>query len=187
LEFAASLPRPERFFHMPRELLILRHAKSDWDADAASDFERPLAKRGKRDAPRVGEWLYREGLVPNLVVSSPAERARQTAVKVCKAMDYEKSEIRWEDDLYAADVKRLLGVLARCAPGARTVLVVGHNPGLEDLLHYLAGDEVPDPADGKLLPTAAMARLEMPEDWSDLDAGCAQLVGITRPRNLDRT
>ena len=169
---------------MPRELLILRHAKSDWGSGAASDFERPLAKRGKRDAPRVGEWLYREGLVPDLVISSPAERSRQTVVKVCKSMDFKKKKIQWDDELYAAGVEDLLRVLAHCPPGARTVLLVGHNPGLEELVRYLAADEVPEPSAGKLLPTAALARLEMPDDWSALEAGCAQLVAVTRPRTL---
>lgn len=167
---------------MPRELLILRHAKSDWDTGASSDFERPLAKRGKKDAPRVGEWLYREGLVPDLVVSSPAERARQTALKVCKSMDYRKKKVVWDEGIYAGGLSDLLSVLSRCPVGANTVLLVGHNPGLEDLLSYLAGDEVEEPEDGKILPTATLARLEMPNDWAKLEAGCARLVGITRPR-----
>ena len=182
-----SLPvcsAPIPLFHMPRELLILRHAKSDWDSGAARDFDRPLAKRGKKDAPRVGEWLYREGLVPDQVISSPAERARQTAVKVCKSMDFKKKKIRWDDEVYEAGVADLLGVLARCSREARTVLLVGHNPGLEDLVRYLAADEAEEPSDGKLLPTAALARLEMPDDWSALKVGCAQLVDVTRPRKL---
>jgi phosphohistidine phosphatase len=169
---------------MSRELLILRHAKSDWGAGASSDFGRPLAKRGKKDAPRVGEWLYREGLIPDLVVSSPAQRASQTAVKVCKSMEYKKKNIRWERQLYEGDVARLLRVLASCPPCARTVLLVGHNPVLEELVLFLAGDEVQIPADGKLLPTATVAQIEMPDDWSALDSDCAQLISITRPRNL---
>jgi len=169
---------------MSRELLILRHAKSDWSADGAGDFKRPLAKRGKKDAPRVGAWIYREGLVPDLVISSPAQRARQTAEKVCKSMDYKKKKIRWHDEVYGADAQNLLRLLERCPPGARIVLLVGHNPGLEELLLYLAGDETDRQADGKLLPTATLAWLEMPDDWSALTAGCAQLVTITRPRNL---
>ena len=169
---------------MPRELLILRHAKSDWDSGAASDFERPLAKRGKKDAPRVGEWLYREGLVPDLVISSPAQRAKETAVKVCKSMDYKTKKIRWEKQVYAGNLTNLLRVLGRCPAEARIVLLVGHNPGLEDLVVHLAGDEVDEPKDGKLLPTATLARLETHDDWSNLDPGCAQLISITRPRNL---
>ena len=169
---------------MPRELLILRHAKSDWDAGASTDFDRPLAKRGKRDAPRVGEWLYREGLVPDLVMSSPAQRAKQTALRVCESMDFKKKTIVWEDEIYGATLGELLGVLSRCPGDASTVLLVGHNPGLEELLSYLVGEGVERPADGKLLPTAALARLEMPKDWSELEPSCAELVGITRPRSL---
>lgn len=170
--------------HMPRELLILRHAKSDWGDSAARDFDRPLAKRGKADAPRIGAWLYREGLVPDHVVSSPAQRARQTTSRVCKTMEFKAGRVVWDQALYEANVPTLLEVLGRCPATARLVLLVGHNPGLEDLIRHLAGDEVEEPADGKLLPTAAVARIEMPEDWDRLEAGCGQLVGITRPKAL---
>ena len=169
---------------MPRELLILRHAKSDWDTKVASDFQRPLAKRGKKDAPRVGAWLYREGLIPQLIISSPAQRARETALKVCKCLDLSKKEILWDDDVYDADLSALLAVLARVPDDAELVLLVGHNPGLEELLCHLAGTDVDEPPDGKLLPTATVARLEMPNDWSKLDHGCAGLVSIVRPKQL---
>lgn len=167
---------------MPRELLLLRHAKSDWESGALADVDRPLAKRGKSDAPKVGAWLYREGLVPDHVVSSPAERARQTATKVCKRLDFKKKRIVWEEAIYEAGVPDLLRVLARCPEQASIVLLIGHNPGLEELVRYLAGDDIETPADGKLLPTAAVARLEMPHDWTRLEAGGGHLIGITRPR-----
>jgi len=170
---------------MPRELLILRHAKSDWGTSAPSDFARPLAKRGKKDAPRVGAWLYREGMVPEAVISSPAERARETTRKVCKSMDFKEEKVVWDDRIYAAGLSELSQVLARCPADASTVLLVGHNPGLEDLLEFLVGDDLEVPLDGKILPTAALARLEMPDDWSALRAGCAQLISMNRPRNLD--
>jgi phosphohistidine phosphatase len=169
---------------MPRELLILRHAKSDWASDAASDFERPLAKRGKKDAPRVGSWLYREGIVPDRIISSPAHRARDTALKVSKALDLKKKQIIWDEAVYEADVPALLGVLARVPSADATVMLIGHNPGLEELIRYLAGDDVAEPEDGKLLPTAAFARLEMPDDWTRLEPGCASLLRIVRPRQL---
>lgn len=172
------------FAYMPRELLILRHAKSDWDSNAASDFARPLAKRGRKDAPRVGEYLYREGVVPDIIVSSPAERARDTVVRVCKSLDYKKKDIRWDSDIYEAGVPDLLAVLARIPATAPTVLLVGHNPGLEELVRYLSGDDLEEPDDGKLLPTAALARLEMPDDWTTLEQGCASLVSIVRPKQL---
>jgi phosphohistidine phosphatase len=169
---------------MPRELLILRHAKSDWNGEASSDFARPLAKRGKRDAPRMGAWMYREGLVPDLVVSSPAERARQTTQAVCKGLDYKRKAVVWDEAIYGATVADLLGVLGRLPADAKTVLLVGHNPGLEDLLVHLVGDDADELDDGKLLPTAALARLEMPDDWSGLTQGCAQLLTLTLPKAL---
>jgi phosphohistidine phosphatase len=170
---------------MPRELLILRHAKSDWDSGADSDFDRPLAKRGKKDAPRVGGWLYREGMIPEHIVSSPAERARATAIKVCKRLDLSKKGIVWDEAIYEADLPALLDVLSRVPDKAPLVMLVGHNPGLEQLLLHLTGGDLDVPDDGKLLPTAALARLEMPDDWSHLDRGCAGLIGIVRPKQLD--
>jgi len=169
---------------MSRELLIMRHAKSDWDSAARHDFDRPLAKRGKRDAPRVGAWLYREGLVPDLVLSSPAERARATAIKICKRMDIDKQAIRWDERIYEAETTALLELLGQCPARHDTVLLVGHNPGLESLVRYLTDDDFDPPKDGKLMPTAAVARLEMPHDWSRLARGCANLISLTRPKHL---
>lgn len=169
---------------MSRELLILRHAKSDWDSRVATDFDRPLAKRGRKDAPSVGAWLYREGMVPDYFVSSPAERARETAIKVCRALDLKKKRIVWDDAIYEADLTALLAVLRRIPAEADTVLLVGHNPGLEDLVRFLSGDDLDEPEDGKLMPTAALARLEMPDDWTSLEPGCAAMIGVVRPRHL---
>lgn len=166
---------------MARQLLLLRHAKSAWDTPATSDFDRPLAKRGRAEAPLVGEWLAQNDLVPALVISSTAQRARETALLVCEAMDYKKKHILWEDDIYMAEVPALLEVLADCPDKANSVMLIGHNPGLEELLRYLLGDEVETPPDGKLLPTATVARLEMPKKWDKLEPGCARLIEIQRP------
>lgn len=169
---------------MPRELLLLRHAKSDWDSGAETDFDRPLAKRGKRDAPRIGVWLYREGLVPGFVVSSPAERARQTVLKVCKGLDLKKRQIHWDKAIYEGGLRELLAVLSRCPRQSEIVLLVGHNPGLEELLLYITGGDCDASEDGKLLPTAAIARLEMPDDWQGLERGCALLLNLVRAKEL---
>ncbi len=169
---------------MPRELLILRHAKSDWSTSAIADFDRPLAPRGRSDAPAMGAWMKREGLLPAHVVSSPAERARETALAVSKELGIKKKNISWDTEIYAADVPGLLRALARCPGEISPVLLIGHNPGLEDLVLYLAAEAVVIPDDGKLLPTAALARLEMPENWGKLDRGDAQLLSITRPRDI---
>ncbi len=169
---------------MSRHLLVLRHAKSAWDTDAETDFDRPLAKRGKKDAPRMGKWLREHELIPDHVVCSPAERTRQTAVAVCKPLGVDKKSICWEAQIYMGTTEALLEVLGDCPPAAGMVMIVGHNPGLEDLVEYLCG-VVEVPADGKLLPTATLAYLEMPDAWDSLAAGSARLLSITRPRSLE--
>ena len=115
---------------MTHELLVLRHAKSAWDTGARTDFERPLSKRGLRDAPRMGRFLADEGLVPDHVVSSPAERARQTVIAVCAELGFDDGAIRWDERVYHATTGALMDVLAESPPGARRVLIAGHNPGL---------------------------------------------------------
>ena len=120
---------------MSRNLLVLRHAKSDWDTDATTDFERPLAKRGERDAPRIGQWLKRQKLLPNHVVSSPAKRARQTSEKVCEAMGIKEKQLNWDERIYAATEGELLKVLAGCPNKTKTVMLVGHNQKVHSMQH----------------------------------------------------
>jgi phosphohistidine phosphatase len=170
---------------MTRELLILRHGKSDWDA-GTDDFNRPIQDRGKRGAQRIATWLMRQGLVPDYVVSSPAVRAKETASKACKAMGLGSDDVHINRAIYLATQGELLAVLAACPSSATRVMIVGHNPGMEDLLEYLASEPIPVPDDGKLLPTATLARLEMPDDWQKLPAGCAELQDLVRPATLPK-
>jgi len=170
---------------MTRELLLLRHGKSDWSV-GVDDYYRPLKDRGKRGAQRVGVWLAQQKMVPDVIVSSPAERALVTAEKACKAMGNGDQGIIRDERVYEAGLTDLLKVLADCPPDAGRVMLVGHNPGLEELLEWLVIDRVVLPEDGKLLPTATLARLQMPADWRTLIAGCAQLVSITRPGTLPK-
>jgi phosphohistidine phosphatase len=167
---------------MSRELWLLRHGKSDRNI-AMEDFDRPLKKRGKRDAERIGTWLQQQRLIPDWIVSSPAKRALATAKIVHKAIAVEGEIITQDKRLYQEGFGRLKTVLAECPTAARQILLVGHNPELEDLLVHLAGaDNLPDT--DKLLPTAALARLIMPDDWAHLEAGCARLLSITCAKSL---
>jgi len=166
---------------MARHLLILRHAKSAWDTNAPTDFKRPLAKRGIRDAPRMGRRLRKQGLIPDYVVSSPAERARQTTVKVCKELGTKKKQIDWDKRIYAGSGRKLLKAVAKSPNKVRTVMLVGHNPGVDELLAYLCGSESKIPKYAKPIPTAAVAHLEMPTNWKNLKKGSARLVSIARP------
>lgn len=165
---------------MTRELQLLRHGKSDWST-GVDDFHRPLKERGLRAARRVGGWLAQQDLLPELVVTSPALRALTTAREACAAMGIRARSIREDRRIYAADVAALLEVLGDCPREAGRVMLVGHNPGLEELLCWLADADIPVPEDGKLLPTASLARLWMPDDWRDPVKGGARLESITRP------
>lgn len=166
------------------ELLILRHAKSAWDTDAPSDFERPLSKRGRRDAPRVGRFLAGNNLLPDHVISSPATRARQTVVAVCAEMGIAEEQIHWDERIYHASTGALMDVLSETPEQAGRVLIAGHNPGLESLLQTLSRDPLPMPDDWKLMPTAAVAHLQIPGRWRDLDGGTARLLSLTRAKSL---
>ena len=162
---------------MIRELLILRHGKSDWDAHM-DDLHRPLTDGGKRSAQRIGTWLMRQRLVPDYVISSPAVRALETARKACKAMGRSARDIIEEPGIYLASRRAMVAELEQCPEKTRRVMLVGHNPGLEDLLKYLAGSTVSVPSDDHLLHTTTLARLGMPDSWRVLRAGCANLIEV---------
>lgn len=169
---------------MARELLLLRHGKSDW-SQGTDDFHRPLKDRGKRGAQRMGVWLLQQGLLPDYIIASPATRAIETARKLSKVLGLDPRQIKKEQRIYAASPGQLLEVLGECPAKAKRVLLVGHNPGLEELLHYLLGEQAPAGEEGRL-PTATLARLDMPDDWRKLPAGSAKLRSITRPRELPK-
>jgi len=170
---------------MSRELLILRHGKSDWSV-LVDDFRRPLVERGKRGALQIGCWLLQNQLVPDRIVSSPAERAITTAGYTAKAMDLKASSIIVEERVYAAGFGALLEVIRDTPSETNRLLLVGHNPGLEELLGYLVDVDPELPEDGKLLPTATLARLIIECPWDQVGAGCARLDSITRPRSLEQ-
>jgi len=168
---------------MTRELLLLRHAKSDWPV-GIDDFSRPLKKRGRRAAKRMGAWLREQQLIPDAILSSPAVRALATAQRVCRQLNIDESSIVCDERIYEAEALTLLEALKASPHETQRVLLVGHNPGLEDLLLELAAHSIPLAGDGKLLPTAALARLTFEGNWADLTEGCATLVTLLRPTSL---
>lgn len=167
---------------MNRELWLLRHGKAE-RYDGYEDYDRRLKKRGKRDATRMGEWLKEQNLLPDLVISSPANRAITTAKLVCDALNIDRQHIQLEKRLYDEGLARMKSVLADCPPNFNRVLLIGHNPELEDLLTYLVKPtDIPNV--DKLLTTSAFARLALPDNWSHLEKGCANLSSITYPKSL---
>ncbi|MEC4747160.1 histidine phosphatase family protein [Methylomicrobium sp. Wu6] len=164
-----------------RELWLLRHGKSDREV-VCPDFDRPLKPRGRRAAQRLGDWLLAHGLRPDLVITSPARRALNTAQLVSGALGLDE-QLMQEPRLYFHGIEEIKNALADCPASAQRIMLVGHNPDFEELLTELVGeDNLPDAE--KLLPTAALARLEMPDDWSELEADCAKLIDILYAKSL---
>ena len=161
-----------------KTLLVLRHAKSSWNDPALDDHERPLNKRGRRDAPRMGALVREYGLTPDLVISSDAVRARLTAEAVAEASRY-AGEILLDPHLYAAGPADILSLLPTVPENPETVMIVGHNPGLETLVEQLTGER-------QDLPTAALAQIDLAIDqWRDLTQSTrGTLVGLWRPEQL---
>jgi phosphohistidine phosphatase len=164
-----------------RRLVLLRHAKSDWP-DVA-DHDRPLARRGRRDAPAVGRWLGENGYGPDAVVCSTALRARETwelaAGGLLAAVPGAAPVLRYEPRVYEASVLGLLMLVREFSPEWRTALIVGHNPGLAELTVGLA-DPPPDPPSA--FPTAAVAVLDLRRSWAEAGPGEARLVCFRTPR-----
>ena len=162
-----------------KTLLILRHAKSSWGDASLDDRERPLNARGRRDAPHIGDLLRDERLVPDVIITSDAVRAHTTALAVAEAASY-TGEIVIDPLLYHAGAEDILSVLTTAADAnAGTVMIVGHNPGLEEFIEQLTGER-------HELPTAALVQLAVPINaWGELDASTrATVVDIWRPNEL---
>ena len=171
---------------MARTLLIMRHAKSDWEHSVANDFGRPLAARGRRDAPRIGRWLRLQGHVPGEIIASPAKRARETADAVRGELSERPLPLRFDERIYAAALTDLRAVLADVQAPTKTVLLIGHNPGLEELLEYLTAGALPEGVEAdKLMPTAAVAGIILPDSWATLPRGCGTCAWTIRPKQLD--
>ena len=128
--------------------------------------------------------MKRHGIEPDCLISSPAARARETASILCGALRIDAARVLYEDRIYLADIDELLNILSACPREMESVMLVGHNPGLEDLLTFLCGDEVPTSANGKLLPTASLAQISLPDSWRNLRRNSGQLIAITRPKEL---
>jgi len=170
------------------QLLLLRHAKSDHGDPGLADHDRPLNARGRQAAAAMGVAMRELGLSPDIILVSPALRTRETLAALEPWDDSPLTEIL--DPLYLAPASRLLHMLQEMAETARSVLLIGHNPGLHDLAILLAGeqavlgDDKParDLAEG--FPTATLAEFVVPGPWHALDFGRARLLRLLRPRDL---
>ena len=160
-----------------RTLIVLRHAKSDWSGDEA-DVDRPLAARGRRQAPEAGRWLAAAVEQVDLAVVSPARRTRSTWELVAAELD-SPTRVRFDERVYAASAGELLGVVRELSDSVWTAVLVGHNPGVEELVSLLTGQWVP-------LPTSALAVVDLAGPWADAGPSTGALTASGRPPPLTR-
>ena len=166
-----------------RTLYLGRHAKSSWSDPTLPDFERPLARRGRRDAKRVAAHLRRCGIEPALILCSSAARTRETLELLRPALG--EARIRIEDELYARSGDGLRERLRAVDDAVDSVMVIGHNPGLQDLALALASTGAELERLQVKFPTGALATLAVPRaTWSELAAGDAELAAYVVPRQL---
>jgi len=161
-----------------RRLVLLRHAKSEWP-EGVPDHERPLAKRGRRDAPSAGRWLRRNGYLPDVVVCSDAERTRQTWDLAAGKLGG-TPVVRFEPRAYGASAMTLLYLARELPAECRTALLIAHNPGISELAASLVGTS----GGGISFPTAGVAVLEFDGDWTDLAPDQARLAGFVIPADM---
>jgi len=162
-----------------KNLLIMRHAKSSWGSETLADFDRPLNKRGRTTAPRMAEWLQQQNLVPDLVVASSANRAKTTAELVIESLALTEVDSVFTKDLYHAPADSYLEYISLLGEPHQTLLMVGHNPGVEQLVYHLSDCF-------ETMPTAAIAWFQFESlQWSPLESRQpANLKAVWRPKEI---
>jgi len=162
-----------------KTLYLLRHAKSSWKDDTLLDSERPLNKRGRKAAETIGAFVRKKKIIPDLVLSSTAVRAQQTTEIVLGAAKL-SPDIRFEDGIYEADPSRLLELVRQIDKSKKAVLLVGHNPGLEEFLEFLTGKT-------ETMPTAALSKIVLRVmSWANVNAHKGTLEWIQKPKALKK-
>lgn len=160
-----------------KTLYLLRHAKSSWQTEGMADIERPLNGRGRETAETMGGFLKKENVTLDLVLSSPAIRARQTTDLLMTAANL-STELRFDERIYEASAQRLLEVVQQIEEGRQNVLLVGHNPGLENFLELLTGSV-------ETMPTATLSKVILStSNWPAVSSDTGALKWIVRPKEL---
>ena len=164
-----------------RELFLVRHAKSSWDDPGLSDFERPLNSRGKEDAPLMGEHLKELGIKPDLIISSPAKRAKKTAKILACKLGYPEDNIEWEESIYEASPQTLLYLVCNLPESAKRVMLIGHNPGFTTLANILGDITIEN------IPTAGVVGIAFDTaKWSDACRMQGHTVVFEYPKRVRR-
>lgn len=160
-----------------KTLYIVRHAKSSWKFPELEDHDRPLNKRGKRDAPFMGSLMKSRNVLPELMLSSSANRALTTAKVIAEKTGYDPEKIVVERDIYMADSDDILEILQRQNDKYGSIMIFGHNPGFTDLVNELADEDIDN------VPTCGIAKLVLnSESWTELDFGSCELEFFEYPK-----
>ncbi len=167
-----------------RDLFIVRHAKSDWSHAVVSDYDRELSSKGEKDAPLIAKWLKNHDIIPEILVSSPAMRARQTADAIINQLSIAPQNIVFDKQLYLASIDTLLEVLSKMDNDVVKVMLIGHNPGLENLVIHLCRDALPYQHDATLLTPANVVHLQFKSSWKSITPKSGQLINFIRPESL---
>lgn len=158
-----------------KTLYILRHAKSSWDNPSLADFERPLNERGLKTAPFMGEIMLKNNFKPELLLSSPAVRAKET-VSLIKTSAKWQTKINFDERIYEASPQTLLNIVGELDKKAESAMIIGHNPGLEGLIKFITGEL-------QAMPTAGLAVIDLEiEDWNEITPESGKLRTIVRPK-----
>ena len=165
-------------------LIIMRHAKSDWSDEGSPDFDRPLTTRGRKAAKQMGQWLKQQQFGIDQILCSPALRAKQTAQLVMEQLNLPQKSMLWDSRIYEASLSDLIALVHQYGEGIHTLLLIGHNPGLDQLLCHLSNVPPPVNQSGKLLTTAAIAILDFGAAAISAKAHQAQLQYLIRPKEL---
>lgn len=159
-----------------RQLILVRHAKSSWDNPDLDDFDRPLNKRGKRDAPFMAKLLAEKTGKPDLIISSPALRTKLTALEIAQKTGYDEGKIIWNEKFYMASSSKLLDEISSVDHNVNSLLIVGHNPGLTDLHNFLCKYEIDN------IPTCGIVCLRTNKDWGKINSKDFQLEFFEYPK-----
>jgi phosphohistidine phosphatase len=168
-------------------LLLLRHAKSSWDQSGTADFNRPLAPRGRRAASMIGDHLATHRLIPDRILASSARRTRETLAALLPAISTEL-ELRITRDLYEVSADAYIDAIGALGGGARTLMIIGHNPSVQDAALELIGTGNPALRDeiGAKYPTAGLTVMDFDiHKWSELRPRTGRVVAFFRPRELE--
>lgn len=157
-------------------LILIRHAKSSWKNVSLDDFDRPLNKRGKNDAPLMGKVLRKKGISPDLVYSSPAKRASVTARIICDKINFPEEKIVFNNDLYESTGDKILDEIKQTNNNVNMLMVFGHNPGLTSLHNYLCEKFIDN------IPTCGIVQLQFDGSWDNLNSKSAEQVFFEYPK-----